>query len=255
MTRLTKGTLLVAAIMLSAGMPTRAQIVNGSFEDVPTNLDPIPGWKRVVQPGCSIAAWGIAKTGDTLLSGSRTLNPVSGYLVPDGCTYPSTLPPMTFTATDRTQLAYHFIMGGGAYVSRMYQDITLPSAPLSTLYWDMRYKNYATVFAPNHYVAVRIRDSVSDVILETLFITDSSKPQLNPEYPLLHRDHSANLAAYSGKTVRLSVETQVINYLDAQFDNFRLVANAPVVPVPPVPPVGQDGELGQHGELGSTDRK
>jgi hypothetical protein len=159
----------------------------------------------------------------------------------------------------------------------MYQNIDV--GPPSTLYWDMQYRSHcprlpqcATVFDPaNHYIAVRIRDSSSDALLDTLWITDSSKPQVNPAHPQLTRDYSVNLAAYAGRTVRLSVEIQVTYFLDAQLDNFRLVANPPPAPpvvvppvvvppvvvppvvVPPTPLVGEEGEQGQHGELGNME--
>lgn len=255
MTRLTPRTLLVAAIILLAGMPARAQIVNGSFESVPTNLDPIPGWKLVVSGANCLSTWGIAKTGDTLLKGGGTLLP-SGIPVPGGCKEWSAGLPVTFTATHGTQLAYQFQNGGGMYVHRMHQDITLPLTQPSTLHWDMQYRNHRVegFDLAIHYLAVRIRDSVSDAILETLFITNPGAPQSTLSTTMPH--YFKDLAAYAGRTVRLSVEIQVSNnFLDAQFDNFTLVAN------PPVAPVGQDGELGQHGELGhheepgSTDRK
>jgi hypothetical protein len=155
----------------------------------------------------------------------------------------------------------------------MYQDIEV--GPPSTLYWDMRYRSHCPttpLWCPQgfdlakHYLAVRIRD-LSGVFLEDLFITKPGAP-----LALLKMDpYWANLAAYAGKTVRLSVEIQAAHFLDVQLDNFKLVANPPVVVppvvvppvvvppmvvppvvVPPAPLVGEDGE-GQHGEMGNVE--
>jgi hypothetical protein len=151
-------------------------------------------------------------------------------------------------------LAYQFQNGGGAYIHRMHQDITLSLTPPSTLHWDMQYKNHRVegFDLAIHYLAVRIRDNVSDAILETLFITSPGAPQSTLAIPMPH--YFKDLAAYAGRTVRLSVEIQVSNnFLDAQFDNFTLAANAPVAPVGQEGQLGQHGELGEHGEPGSTD--
>jgi hypothetical protein len=111
----------------------------------------------------------------------------------------------------------------------MHQDIAVGAG--STLHWDMQYSNHAAGFDPaNQYLAVRIRDSSSDVIREDLFITSPGDPQSNPDHPKLTH-YSKSLAAYAGMTVRLSVDMQVnLDFLDAQFDNFRLAGNC----TPPV---------------------
>jgi len=78
----------------------------------------------------------------------------------------------------------------------------------------------------NQYLAVRIRD-LSDAILQTLFITNPGDPQ---SIPMTH--FSADLAAFAGSTVRLSIDMQTdLLFLDAQFDNFMLAGNcaAPVI--------------------------
>ena len=235
MDRLTRGTLLVAAIMLLAAMPARAQIVNGSFEDDYT------GWTLVEEllPGSLVdectGTWGIAnigspqppvspmETGSPLLPGGFAFDfhdnfscPQSSFgLSPDG---------IAFTATDGPKLAFQ-LQNGSGQLHRMYQDIAV--GPASTLEWDMQYRNHAGASAPDQYLAVRIRDSVSDAILEELFITTNpGEPQSIPM-----TGFSADLSAHAGKTVRLSVDMQVsLNFLDAQFDNFRLTPNNTCTP-------------------------
>ncbi|HLQ02733.1 MAG TPA: hypothetical protein VK143_10605, partial [Burkholderiales bacterium] len=104
MTRLTQGTLLVAAIMLLAVMPARAQIVNGSFED------DYMGWTLVETPpdptGC-FGTWGIANIGPaaTLLPGeigSPLLPGGSAFDFHDGvnCVQTSDGLPITFAPLD-----------------------------------------------------------------------------------------------------------------------------------------------------------
>ena len=215
MTRLTRGTLLVAAVMLLAGTPARAQIVNGSFES------DYAGWTFVespAQPPCN-GTWGIATTGSTLSPGETAFDFHNGL----DCPQNSAGLPITFTATDGNKLAFQ--LQNGPQFDRMYQDIAV--GPGSTLHWDMQYRNHAGLFDPaSQYLAVRIRDSLSDATLEDLFITNSVAPQL---IPMTH--FSADLAAYAGQTVRLSVDIQVtLNFLDAQFDNFRLVSNNTCTP-------------------------
>jgi hypothetical protein len=212
--------LLVAAAMLLAGTPARAQIVNqfvnGSFEDN------YAGWTFVEDPAVDpcFGAWGIATTGFTLSPGGLVFDFHNGL----DCPQNSPGLPITFTATDGNQLAFHLQDGRGKVFDRMYQDIAV--GPGSTLHWDMQYRNHAGLFdTASQYLAVRIRD-VSDVILEDLFITDSVTPQLIPMTPF-----SADLSAYAGRTVRLSVDIQAaLGFLDAQFDNFRLAPNNTCTP-------------------------
>jgi hypothetical protein len=227
MNRLTRGTLLAAAIMLLAAMPARAQIVNGSFED------DYNGWtlEEVPPAVACVGTWGIAntgspqppvsptETGSPLLQGGLAFDFHDGVL----CSQSSPSLPITFAPTDGVKLAFQ-LQSDVPQLHRMHQDIAV--GPGSTLHWDMQYSNHAAGFDPaNQYLAIRIRD-LSDAILQTLFITNPGDLQL---IPMTH--FSADLAAYAGQTVRLSVDMQVnLFFLDAQFDNFRLAGNC----TPPV---------------------
>ena len=233
MDRLTRGTLLVAAIMLLAAMPARAQIVNGSFED---DVD-YNGWTLVEEspPGSPPAdqctgTWGIANTGSPLPG--ETGSP----LLPGGvafdfhdmfpCQQFSFGLPITFTpiAGGGLKLAFQLQNGSGE-LHRMYQDIAV--GPASTLEWDMQYRNHAGASDSNQYLAVRIRDSVTDAILADLFTT--TKPGVLQSIPMT--GFSADLAAFAGMTVRLSVDMQTdLSFLDAQFDNFKLAPNDTCTP-------------------------
>jgi len=227
MTRFTRGTLLVAAVMLLAGMPARAQIVNGSFE---SDYD---GWTLVESPSIfppCFGTLGIATTGSTLLLGGVVFDFHDMVF----CDQLSPGLPITFTATDGNKLAFQ--LQKGPQLQRMYQDIAV--GPASTLHWDMQYSNHCPVDScptgfdsAEQYLAVRIRDSLSDAILEDLFITNPGDPQSNPDHPRLTH-YSKSLAVYAGMKVRLSVEVQASrSYLDAQFDSFRLAENTCTPPV------------------------
>ena len=231
MTRLTRGTLLVAAIMLLAGTPARAQIVNGSFE-----FD-YAGWTLEESPPMDpcTGTWGIATTGLTLSLGGVAFDFNDGL----GCDQNSPGLPITFTPTDGNKLAFQ--LQTAPQFHRMYQDVDVGQP--STLHWDMQYLNHCPAdrcpagFDPaEQYLAVRIRDSSSDEILETLFITNPGDPQSNPDHPLLTHFSkdltvSKDLTAHAGMKVRLSVEVQASRaQLDAQFDNFRLAPNNTCTP-------------------------
>jgi len=215
--------------MLSAGMPAHAQIVNGSFEDnyVGWTLEELPPGDP---EGC-FGTWGIAETGFTLSPDVRVrdFHDSTGNT---NCAPDSPSLPITFAPEDGIKLAFQ--LQKGVQFHRMYQDIDV--GPASTLHWDMQYLNhFAGGFDPENqiqYLAVRIRDSSSDAFLEDLFITKRGDSQSNsdPANPRL-TPFEANLAAYAGMKVRLSVEIQANRfYLDAQFDNFRLVPNNTCTP-------------------------
>ena len=211
MTRLTPKTLFVAAVMLLAAMPARAQIANGSFED------DYMGWTLVETPpdptGC-FGTWGIATTGLTISPGDSVFD----FSDKVNCVQTSDGLPITFTATDGNKLAFQ--LQNGPQLHRMFQDIAV--GPASTLHWDMQYRNSAGDFDPvAQYLAVRIRDSLSDAILQDVFITNPGDVR---SIPMTH--FAVDLAAFAGMTVRLSVDLQAnIRTFDAQFDNFRLVSN------------------------------
>ena len=228
MNRLTRGTLLAAAMMLLAAMPARAQIVNGSFED------DYNGWTlgEVPPAGACVGTWGIANTGSPqppvspTETGSPLLQGGVAFDFHDGapCSQSSPSLPITFAPTDGVKLAFQ-LQSDVPQLHRMHQDIAV--GPGSSLHWDMQYNNHAGASDPSQYLAVRIRDSLSDAILEELFITTNpGEPQSIPM-----TGFSADLSAHAGKTVRLSVDMQVsLNFLDAQFDNFRLTPNNTCTP-------------------------
>ena len=228
MNRLTWGTLLAAAIMLLAAMPARAQIVNGSFED------DYNGWtlEEVPPAVACVGTWGIANTGSpqppVLLTetGSPLLQGGVAFDFHDGalCSQSSPSLPITFAPTDGVKLAFQ-LQNDVPQLHRMHQDIAV--GPGSSLHWDMQYNNHAGASDPSQYLAVRIRDSVSDAILADLFTT--TNPGVPQSIPMT--GFSADLAAFAGMTVRLSVDMQVsLDFFDAQFDNFRLTGNC----TPPV---------------------
>ena len=221
MTRFTLGTLLVAAVMLSAGMPARAQIVNGSFEN------DYNGWTLEESPAGNpcFGTWGIAATGFTLVPGAEVFDFHDLVL----CAQSSPGLPITFTPTDGNKLAFQ-LQNGAPELHRMHQDITVGAG--STLHWDMQYFNHDPLGfdLTEQYLAVRIRDSVSDAILQDLFITSPGDPQTNLDHPKLTH-FQADLSAFAGRTVRLSIDMQVNrDFLDVQFDNFTLAGSC----TPPV---------------------
>src|SRR5882672_983892 len=134
MNRLTRGTLLAAAIMLLAAMPARAQIVNGSFED------DYNGWTLEESPESRpltdcFGTWGIAGSGFTLLPDGFAFD--FHDMVP--CQQFSFGLPITFAPQDGIKLAFQ--LQNGPQLHRMHQDIAV--GPASTLHWDMQYRNHA----------------------------------------------------------------------------------------------------------------
>src|SRR2546422_11421483 len=112
MTRLTREALLVAAVMLLAGTPARAQIFNGSFEDNYT------GWTLVETPPDPCAGtWGIATTGLTISPGDSVFD----FSDRVNCVQTSDGLPITYTATDGNKLAFQ--LQNRAQLHRMFQDI------------------------------------------------------------------------------------------------------------------------------------
>jgi hypothetical protein len=195
-------------------------------------------------PPCT-GIWGIANTGFPPFPSRETGSPLLlggvAFDFNDMLDCPQVPPnvspglPITFTTATDGGNKLAFQLQTGPQFHRIYQDIAL--GPASTLHWDMQYLNHcpanlcpAGFDLASQYLAVRIRDSSSDAILKDLFITNPGDPLSNSDPPKL-TPFQADLAAFAGMKVRLSVEVQAsLNFLDAQFDNFRLAPNNTCTP-------------------------
>jgi hypothetical protein len=196
----------VGAAAVSVG-----QFANGSFE-----TGDYSGW-TLFEGGVNteplLAAWGIARNGQTINSGDFVFDFFDMIQVPQF----SPGLPHTYTATDGSFTAIQ--LQNGSQTHRMYQDIALPVG-VKSISWDMEYNNHAFDFIPDEQLLeVNVRDVASDAILATLFRTTQFVDP--PIIPLTH--FTGDVSAFAGRTVRISVDL-IGNrfYFDAAFDNFKV---------------------------------
>lgn len=185
---------------------TSGAITNGSFE-----TGDYTGWTLWEGPNNvpTFGTWGIATNGQTIAGGAGVFDYFNGILVYQN----SPGLPHTYTATDGNYVALQ--LQNGSQSHRMYQDVILPGAK-SQLTWDMEFHNWDGSFAPAQRLSVNVRDPNTDAVLGTLFGTAAGDPI---SIPMTHFE--ADLSAWSGQTVRLSVDMVVNNFFfDAAFDNF-----------------------------------
>jgi hypothetical protein len=188
-----------------------AQFTNGSFETGNYN-----GW-TLFEGGLSTVpsngTWGIAKSGETIDPGQLVFDFFDGIDVQQS----SPGLPHTYTATNGSFVALQ--LQNGPQIHRMFQDIALP-AGATTISWDMEYNNHNGDFVPDaQELVVDVRDVSTDAIVATLFRTIQ---RVSPQsIPMTH--FSADISAYAGQTVRISVDMIVFRlYFDAAFDNFKV---------------------------------
>ncbi|MEB3200580.1 MAG: tandem-95 repeat protein [Synechococcaceae cyanobacterium] len=190
----------------------RPAIANGSFETADYS-----GWTLLEIPVTTplFGTWGIATNDQIINYGESTFDFFDSVFVTQG----SPGLPHTYTATDGNFLAYQ--LQNAPQFHRMYQDVAIPVGA-NTLSWDMEYTNHYGIFVPNaQELAVQIRD-LGDNILQTLYVTAGADPQSIPMTAF-----SADIAAYAGTTVRISVDQNVqIMWFDSAFDNF-FISGAP----------------------------
>lgn len=188
-------------------------ISNPSFEDGGTCA--YTGW-TLWEGGASTSptrgTWGLATAGQTI--------PVGGVVFDhfDGINVAQSSPglPHTYTATDGTCVALQLQTGPQSH--RMYQDITMPSVA-TMIDWDMEYETHTLLQLGQQELAVTIRNPSTDAILAYLFRTVPGDPTVVSTMTTF----SGDVSAFSGQTVRLSVD-MIVNsfYFDAAFDNFRI---------------------------------
>jgi hypothetical protein len=200
--------ILSPATIVLAASPV---IVNGSFET--GNYDGWTLWEGnnpYGQDWPECGTWGIAYDGEVIESGYVTYDFCDGAMVEQ-----RSLPDfsITYETTDGEYLAYQLQTAPQDH--RMYQDVKLPDST-ANLSWDMFYTNHAGVSSDSQYLAVHIRDPLSDSVLETLFTTEGDASQ-----SILMTHFTCDISDYAGSEVRIDVEMRVNQgYLDAGFDNF-----------------------------------
>ena len=244
--KVTKTTLVtVLAALCGAAGTAQGQIVNGSFETGDytgwTLFEGAPGGGG--NPLCGI--WGIATNGQTINQFDTTFDFFDGVSVQH--TFPTNALPTTYVATDGNFVAYQ--LQNCSQTHRMSQVINVPGgAPELT--WDMQYESNVAFVAkstsPNfaQELAVEIRNLSGTTILATLFTTDPANPT-NAGNPLAVslQGYSADISAFAGQTVLLTVDMQVnINPLAAYFDNFQIMGCEPPEVNCFADPVGEDDD-------------
>lgn len=204
---------LWAVWLVLAAPAGAATLVNPGFE-----TGDFSGWVLNEDSGIGFfGTWGVLVTGTAVGSGASVFDHHDGINV----TQRTPGLPTTFHATEGSFLAVQLQRGPETH--RMYQDVTLLATD-TDLIWDMRYENHATGgFDPaRQYLAVHVRDPVSDAILATVFRTDRGDP-----LSVAMSSFTADVSAFAGRTVRLDVELEVQDfYFDVAFDNFA-VTGAP----------------------------
>ncbi|MEW6348652.1 MAG: DUF4347 domain-containing protein [Thermodesulfobacteriota bacterium] len=227
-------------------------IVNGSFE-----IGNYSGWTMIDHPLVSgwtpsnhmygwLGTFGIAYQNETIQPGvflslddpTQVTNPYNDYADQRGSLWGTAgVPQLTpgidsapFSPTDGDYSAY--LLQNYNSNQRLYQTLTLDDGAES-LHWDMKYTNCCvTGFvddggdpgsgATDQFLAVSLYDSSGTVLLQDLFKTN---PGASDSISMTH--FSANISAYRGETVTLTIEVAAENGLIATgLDNF-VIHNAP----------------------------
>jgi hypothetical protein len=194
----------------SPDAPASDPFVNGSFEQ------DYLGWTLDEDSGVPEGgAWAIGADGDVLTGTSVVHDFFDNVDLTPPCLGVGTIP--TLDATDGTRLAFN--VQGGPERHRIWQDITIP-ASLTTLSWSMSYITAATFDLTAHFLGIEVRDPDTDAITTTLFTTD---PLAAPPQSIAMTPFSADLSAFAGQTVRITVDLQAqSDCFFATFDGFRL---------------------------------
>lgn len=111
---------------------------------------------------------------------------------------------------------------------RMFQTVAMPSCQPSLL-WDMQYANHNGSFEPSsEYLAVNVRDPVTDQILATPFKTNAGDP-----LAIGMSSFQVDLTGFAGQVVRIDFELQIQGApIDAAYDNIRVLCTGLVAQPP-----------------------
>jgi hypothetical protein len=178
------------------------EFLNGSFE--------LPDYQGWTVSSTSSGQWLLVSSGTTLQSGQTWFD----YADKRNETINSIGLPLTVTSTHGTKVAVQLQLAPG--IHRIHQDFTVPLTA-TTLKWDMYYKNTWNTFTNNQYIAVNVRDPLTDAVIATLYKTQAGAPlNLGSMLPF-----SANLAAFAGTDIRFDIETNIqLSWIDVVLDNF-----------------------------------
>jgi hypothetical protein len=192
-------------------MPAADPFVNGSFE-----TGDYTGWTLNEDSGNAQAgAWGIGTNGQQLAQGQTVHDYNDNVDFVPSCLGVGTIP--VLVSSDGNDVAFN--TQGGPERHRIWQDITVP-AGRTTLEWSMGYTNTQPFNLASQFLAIEVRVPSTDAITATLTTTD---PTANPPLMIPMTPFSADLSAYVGQSIRITVD------LDAQggcffawFDGFGL---------------------------------
>jgi hypothetical protein len=182
--------------------------INGSFE-----AGDYTGWSLIrTETNPNSGAFGIADNKTIVVPGDSIFDYHDSTKVRISCGFSTQA---LILATDSLLLGICYQSGPGNH--RMYQDISI-DADADQLQFDLSYSSYSSFNSTSQFVAVHIRDIVTDNITETIFKTVASDPLRIPM-----NQFCMDISAYSGDTIRIDVEFQVqSNCMDLAFDNFRI---------------------------------
>jgi hypothetical protein len=191
-------------------LPAPNAIVNGSFE-----TGDYAGWTLLETPA------GTPDAGTFAVVRSGTTVPLQGTLFDFAdrldVVQSSVGLPETFKASDGSYVGVN--LQNGPQNHRMYQTVSIP-AGAQRLTWAMSYDNHHVGFDPVvQYVALNVRDPLTDAVLATIYKTLPGDPLVLPLTPF-----SADISPFAGKTVRIDLELQAQGFhLDLSFDDFRIL--------------------------------
>lgn len=178
------------------------EFLNGSFE--------LPDYQGWTVNSTSSGQWLLITSGTTLQSGQTWFD----YADRRNETINSIGLPLTVASTHGTKVAVQLQLAPG--IHRIYQDFTVPLTA-TTLKWDMYYKNTWNTFTTNQYIAVNVRDPLTDAVIATLYKTTAGAPlNLGSMLPF-----TADLSAFAGTDIRFDIETNIqLSWIDVVLDNF-----------------------------------
>jgi hypothetical protein len=173
-------TILGLTLLLLPHKTSAAELVtNGGFE-----TGNFTGW-TVINNNGSWKNWAIGTTGQTTNDG--------GY-VPV---------PTTMTVQQGTRVAYNGITGNSNSPYLLYQDITIPVGNFVRMTWidryQMNYTEFCTTGCGTATYAVEILNT-SNVLLQTLYTVNTLT---NTNTNTGDVNHTADLTAYQGQTIRI----------------------------------------------------
>lgn len=140
-----------------------------------------------------------------------------------------------------SKVAWNGFEGFGPMTFVMFQNVTIPADKNATLQWNDRAQwNFTVAFfaSKTRVYEVRIQDPLTGEVLEVVYRFETGTQDTNPTGNTGWLEHSADLSAYAGQTIRLAFFVDVPENLTGpgqlEIDGVSLLAEDPeVIPEEP----------------------